>query len=399
MNLLSSLVFLPLVSVDLLLPPSPLPVLCLLGEAVSHLVASLSLLSTLLIAVDQYLAIIHALRYHHHITRLRSSLSLGCVWMLSGTIALLAVLLPSKRPHILSSCSKEDADEFQVKVLGVLFSCSIATISFLTPTFLIAVIYLKIYFEAHNSSERSRKCSLKPSDAVNNILTVAVEFDERSRGFQELKPPTETIRRSSTSSCVPKSDKRKQRKTSLPSNNINFKDNLAIIRHRISNASQFIHREEGKTAKIYIISLTSLIFCWSPFFTFSVANQVLPLSLSSWASFLILYLSLCYAAISPFIFAIRKKRVIREVLIMLGISPQANNLPLHQTLPLPKIYQKLSSGGSTRKRKVAIVNRLSQASLPTKVFGDMLSDKTDHESSLCNSFASEEKSTRDSVRK
>ena len=363
MNLLSSLVFLPLVSVDLLLPPSPQPVLCLLSEAVSQLIASLSLLSTLLIAVDQYLAIIHALRYHHHITRLRSSLSLGLVWMLSSIIALLAVLLPSKGPHILISCSEEDEDDFQLHILDILFSCSIATISFLTPTLLIAVIYVMIYFEAHNSSERSRKCSLKPSDAVNNIVTVAVEFDERSRGFQELKPPTETIRRSSTSSCVLKSDKRKQRKTSLPSNYINFKDNLAIIRHRISNASQFIHREEGKTAKIYIISLTSLIFCWSPFFIFSVANQVLPLTLSSWASFLILYLSLCYAAISPFIFAIRKRRVRREVLLMLGISPEADHLPPHPTLPLPKIYQKLSSGGSRRKRKVLLLKKTPQETL------------------------------------
>ena len=75
----SCLLFLPLVTTDLVMSPVSLPGQCLLSEAVSHMIASLSLLSTLLIAVDHYLDILHGLRYHHHMTRLRSSLSLGSV--------------------------------------------------------------------------------------------------------------------------------------------------------------------------------------------------------------------------------------------------------------------------------------------------------------------------------
>ena len=121
------------------------------------------------------------------------------------------------------------------------------------------------------------------------------------------------------------------------------------MRHRISNAGQFIHREEGKTAKIYIISIAAVIIYWGPLFVIKVVNMFLYLSLSSWSSFLILYLPFWYPVVSPFIFAFRNNKVRREVHNMLGIKTEEDHLPPSRTFTVPRIYQNLSSAPSRRK--------------------------------------------------
>ena len=115
-NILSSCMYLPLVMLDLLVSPSPsspeedsvsVMAQCVLSVTVSHWIASLSMLSTLAIAVDQYLAILHALRYHHHMTRLRSSLSLCSVWVINCVNALTSTGLLTalaREPTILWRC-------------------------------------------------------------------------------------------------------------------------------------------------------------------------------------------------------------------------------------------------------------------------------------------------------
>ena len=140
-NLLSSLMLLPLVAMDLVSPIS-LPGQCVISEAVSHLIASLSLLSTLIIAMDQYLAIIHALRYHHHVTRLRSSLTLGIVWVLSSIFSIITVFFKENDTHICSSCHREDAYKHncQASGLNVLLIFAITSATFVAPLLLVSII-------------------------------------------------------------------------------------------------------------------------------------------------------------------------------------------------------------------------------------------------------------------
>ena len=86
-NVTSLLLLLPLVALDSL-PMSMASLQCELSQAVSQVVAALSLLSTLLVAYDQYLAVLRPLRYHHHMTRAISSALISSVW----TISLLSCL-------------------------------------------------------------------------------------------------------------------------------------------------------------------------------------------------------------------------------------------------------------------------------------------------------------------
>ena len=109
-------------------------------------------------------------------------------------------------------------------------------------------IYTKIYLEAHHSSERNRKCSLM---AVEVVVT---------------PPQGET----------------------LPAN----------MRTRLSSAGQLLGREEGRTAAVYLLSLSTNILCWGPL----VISRIWP---SSLPDLLVTLLALSYTVVSPIIFACR----------------------------------------------------------------------------------------------
>ena len=390
-NILSSCMYLPLVMLDLLISPTSdqdsvsLTAQCLLSEAVSQWIAGLSMLSTLAIAVDQYLAILHALRYHHHMTRLRSSICLGSVWIVSCATALTSTL-PGGETVILWSCCAHahlSRDMAHVSmhpahsITNMVISLVIVLTIFFLPSLLLTVIYSKIYMEAHNSSERTRRNSLNPNDNVFNITSTAVaplnishsdlrKLQRLTRTNSRTKPPslpTGRLRRSSTSCGVHKSEPALQRQSSLISGSPRITQaNLGSLRHRISNASQFIHREEGRTAKVYILSLAMLLLCWSPFYTSYIiqavhvgsTRQSMSYRWSAGAPF-IFSVSLLYSPLSPFIFAYRNTKIKRELFKMFSIKSDNSDLaslpPLPPTATGRRIYRSVSMKESTRAKK------------------------------------------------
>jgi len=387
-NLVSTLILLPLVSMDLLVSPVSVPGRCLLSEAVSHMLASLSLFSTLLIAVDQYLAIIHALRYHHHMTRFRCSISLFTIWILSTLLTVISVSFEHNNPHIWNSCSSQ-IYIYEFKLPDALLSCGIASIRFLAPVILIIIIYAKIYLEAHSNSERRRKCSmnqseyvstclnpsesistcLNPSESISTCLDPSESISTNLNAFESdssninqweldkikanilknsivqaksspmLQPPDlikARTRRLSASACCQKNNMQNQRKNSLPAN----------FGHRISYAGLLIKREEDKTAKIYIISLITVLGSWSPFFLSNFGSQFLHFPFFSWSSFPILYLALLFAATSPFIFGLRNRRIRREVLHILRIRTGLD----HLSPVVPRMIRNFYTNRKIRKK-------------------------------------------------
>ena len=135
-----------------------------------------------------------------------------------------------------------------------LVSVSILTTTFLFPLLLSSLIYIRIYCEAHDSSERNRKCSLKPSPSTD------LAGDLTPAGGQP--GPTSSVR------------------------------------HRISNAGQLLVREEGRTAAVYLTSLGLVIACWAPL-------VLARLGLGSLPPTPVLYLTSVYTLISPVVFACR----------------------------------------------------------------------------------------------
>ena len=317
-NLLSSFSFLSLSSL-LLFTDDVTQLKFLSTILISNLIGSLSLLSTLLIAADQYLAILHALRYHNVMSKMRVSLSLAGVWLSSVFLTVIIYLLLY----------------FGTKSDGLRLTASIVLLAtFIVPMIAMAVIYTKIYLVAHTSSEKVRKSSLRPSETflgeVMATESTQVNFVENSSSvlnFQSedssyrLNPTsTEGIRRASTSSCMREETTNCHRKTSLPANSVRFHENVGHIRYRISSANHFTQREEGRTAKIYLLSFAALIVCWSPFYVyqFLVLNEVMEMT-QEFSVFANLF-SFSYAFLSPFIFALRNKKMRSEVLGILPIK-------------------------------------------------------------------------------
>ena len=317
-NLASSLLLLPLVALDLS-SDSLYQEQCLVSQAVSQAVASLSLLSTLLVGIDQYLAVIRPLRYHHHMTRTTATILLIVVWMVSSLAATSIFLLPS--PSFTSPLWNSCSDPLPLEPVSApfFFSLFLLISTFLLPTITLAAIYCRIYSEAHTSSERTRKNSLAPGsgEGIFNIANMAVV----PLGGPSLGSPS---LRSSLSRS---------------------------FRHRVSNASQLMRREEGRTARVYIASLTLILLCWAPTYLYSSLPLLLP-PLPTWAKPLLLILSLTYSLISPFIFAFRHRKIRGEVSRLFSVKPSHPPLP-----PFTRVPRSVSREQKNKIRHSLVVDK------------------------------------------
>ena len=332
-NVSTTLLLLPLAALDTL-EPSQATAQCLLCQAVSQVVASLSLLSTLLVAWDQYLAVLRPLRYHHHMTRTISSTLICSVWAVSCISCLPSLLLPVPSA-VWHTCSLYPPTPTPSSLL---VSLTITLVTILLPTIVLAVIYCHIYSEAHTSSAKNRKSSLKPasSESIYCIASTVVgplgvsqaqllsasRMQASSRLGGISRTTGEATSGSSRRGSVAALGAKLGRTASVP-----------VIRHRLSSTSQFLHWEEGRAACVCLASLGALLLCWGPLASVCTAHTVsllinlcLPSNLETllhlpvWAPPLLLILSLLYPLLSSFIFAYRHRKIRQEVLFMLGLS-------------------------------------------------------------------------------
>ncbi|XP_011869255.1 PREDICTED: uncharacterized protein LOC105562793 [Vollenhovia emeryi] len=78
--------------------------ICAISEGATALVTTSSVLSVLLIAVDQYFAVVDPLRYRARVDKLKSAVLIVSIWLVSAVFGLIAALNPSPRSLWLS-CS------------------------------------------------------------------------------------------------------------------------------------------------------------------------------------------------------------------------------------------------------------------------------------------------------
>jgi hypothetical protein len=196
---------------------------CAISEGATALVTTSSVLSVLLIAVDQYFAVVDPLRYRARVDKLKSGVLIASVWLVSAVFGLIAALNPSPRSLWLScttailpdnSSSGEyaasstmgslvepafalfgneteeettlldeirsirihqrsfDPDNSSVMLPGLASSESItygliyvivhSVFAYLLPFAGICWIYVSIYSAAHRNSERTRRTGSRP---------------------------------------------------------------------------------------------------------------------------------------------------------------------------------------------------------------------------------------------
>ena len=93
----------------------------------------------------------------------RSHVLVSVVWGLGLLVTSLSSVLHQTDSQLWSWCEVLPGLTASITSTAV---TSLLTSTFILPTLLMTVIYTKIYLEAHNSSERTRKCSLKPAELV-----------------------------------------------------------------------------------------------------------------------------------------------------------------------------------------------------------------------------------------
>ena len=408
-NLMATGLLLPLVLMDSLMDYSPTSLehgLCLACQSVSTLVTSGSVGAALVIAVDQYCAVMAPLHYHRRITKVRAWLLLAGQWIYALTMAALSLSDSAGRrfwkscnaaavtanaanaaPATVADLTTTDdvqlttqndlnismtteaaaaaaaaADPTAYDIYSVFFVI-LSSVCYVVPLVLLTCMYMRIYSAAHRNSQRTRRTSLTHSaselvvhclGASQNVLSGSMMRIERDSststvcslvgGAVGAESNGATMGQSlvypaaAAASLNPPS-----RTPSLRSTSSQIVHNL---RHRISNASVYLYREEARAARVSVLVLVLVVFCWSPYHAL-LASQAWPPSvaphLPAYAYHLALVAVLLNSLSSPFLYAYRSRRIQREVRRLFGLPLKSRK---EQTVTS-------SSASSRAKRLVA----------------------------------------------
>ncbi|EZA60365.1 Glucose-dependent insulinotropic receptor [Ooceraea biroi] len=89
--------------------------ICAISEGATALVTTSSVLSVLLIAIDQYFAVVDPLRYRARVDKLKSGVLIASVWLVSAVFGLIAALNPNPRSLWLSCTTTTLLDNSSVR--------------------------------------------------------------------------------------------------------------------------------------------------------------------------------------------------------------------------------------------------------------------------------------------
>lgn len=316
------------------------------GDAAASACSLAALLAILLIALDQHHAVTDPLRCHTRLLQRRPAALCAVTWLAAATAAAVRATIAIVRhfyPLEPAVQGVELAYYVVYLILGVI-----------TPAGIVCVMYARIYRAARSSGLRARAhgasalqlhepptnlpdlieegegltLKIDVPDATDN--TVSVESDRKFGPF--LLPPERPLRcpsvaslRNSRKDGKSNEDLRKglpavssapslaapllavQQRTPQPSTN---GSRITSIRCRISNASLFRYREESRAARVGLLT-GALVMLHVPHAVAAVASAAVP-GLAVSVRTPALALLLLSAAVSPFLFALRSRRVQRE---------------------------------------------------------------------------------------
>jgi len=202
-NLVATLVLLPLMVIDSLIDGQSYELsssydyaVCTAGQAVTTLVTTGSISAALVIAVDQYCAVMAPLHYHRRVTKVKAWLLLAGQWLLAAALSAFSLpdsagkrfwkgcavagALPSS--SINGSVVTDDDESLtpmmnetttatttdgpsrqQEQDIWTLLFVSSSVICYVVPLALLTWMYLRIYSAAHRNSQRTRRTSLTHS--------------------------------------------------------------------------------------------------------------------------------------------------------------------------------------------------------------------------------------------
>lgn len=288
---------------------------CAINEGIAIGLCAATVLSVLLIGIDQYFAVIDPLRYHSLINATTSVIMIAVAWTISATFGVFGSLSINKKSTWYACALLEEDDfDFLPKIYQLVFPIVFVLLIFVAPFASICWIYMSICSAAHENNQRTKRngsasnCVAEQAPLDYTIVSTiheSVEFDPNDKKVPNVELP-KPLHHSST-------------KSSLKSTSSSIVNSL---RHRISNASMFRYREETRAARISALVIVMALFCWLPFTLMLLVHSPLlgNITLPHFVKQMgILSLS-SNAVVSPLIFAHRNRRIHRELCKLFRIS-------------------------------------------------------------------------------
>lgn len=316
------------------------------GDAAASACSLAALLAVMLIALDQHHAVTDPLRCHTRLFQRRPAALCAATWLAAASAATIrAAIAVFRHFYPLEPIVQgvELAYYIVYLILGVI-----------SPTAIVCVMYARIYRAARSSGLRARAhgaSALQLHEPPANLpelveeaegLTLRIDVPdapdngapgENDRKFGPfLLPPERPLRcpsvaslRNSRKEGKSNEDLRKglpavssapslaapllavHPRTPQPSTN---GSRITSIRCRISNASLFRYREESRAARVGLLT-GALVMLHVPHAVAAVVSAAVP-GLAECVRTPALALLLLAAAVSPFLFALRSRRVQRE---------------------------------------------------------------------------------------
>lgn len=311
------------------------------GDAAASACSLAALLAVTLIAVDQHHAVTDPLRCHTRLLQRRPAALCAATWLVAALAATgRATIAVFRHFYPLESAVQEVELAYYVSYLIV---------GVVAPVTVVCVMYARIYRAARSSGLRARAngaSALQLHEPQVNLpdlieegegLTLKIDvpetINENDRKFGPfLLPPERPVRCPSVASLrnarkegKSNEDLRRglpavssapslaapllavQSRTPAPSNS---GSRITSIRCRISNASLFRYREESRAARVGLLTGV-LVMLHVPHAVAAVVSAAVP-GLAASVRTPALALLLLASAVSPFLFALRSRRVQRE---------------------------------------------------------------------------------------
>ncbi|KAG8233526.1 hypothetical protein J437_LFUL013650 [Ladona fulva] len=326
-NLLACCILLPLVFADNIRDHGESsPALCAISEGVAAAICAASVLAVLLVAVDQFLAVVDPLHYHMRINAPRSAAMIATAWISSAFLGLLGsgapMLFAGAEPgsSLWHSCGagvhsshssgeltdNKDASETvsaAISAYRAAFAGAYAILVFAIPVIALCCIYLRIYAAAHRNSQRTRRTGSGPLCPIPQSNYDAESSAPSAPAAQPLLPPmhtttisitpptptgaantpptlppspgsppssvpslpspvSETVKVTPPTPSPPNPSRTPSRAASVRSTSSQFVNSL---KYKISNASLFRYREEARAARVSALVVVMALVCWFPY--------------------------------------------------------------------------------------------------------------------------------------
>ncbi|KAF7280569.1 uncharacterized protein LOC143193470 [Rhynchophorus ferrugineus] len=302
--------------------------LCYFAQASTSFVCTASIFSILIIGINQYFGVIHSLRYHFYINKLKASIFILSSWLAAFVCAVLSTLTYSDS-SLWHFCSRSYSENGVAKVLNTAYACGYFVVVILAPFVAICIIYICIYTAAHQNSERMRKSTSASSNCpleMGQSESSDCPPSERDRGENTLPkvhsaPNFSALENSHTNNVVEETKIPRVKRTISDRNNF-----ITNLKHKISNASMFRNREETRAAKISVLVIFMVLICYIPYgLTLVLTSGCIQVNPGQIFNYLSLVLLVFSNVMSPFLFGYRNKRVKREIGKMLGLVQSSQN--------------------------------------------------------------------------